>query len=46
VFLNDEPLLRGEAGPAPAARRLWFGGRDTLESSFEGKLDDVAVWAK
>jgi hypothetical protein len=46
VFLNDEPLLRGEAGPSPPARRLWFGGRDTPESSFEGKLDDVAVWAK
>jgi hypothetical protein len=46
VFLNGGPLLRGEAGPAPLARRLWFGGRDTPESSFEGKLDDVAVWAK
>jgi hypothetical protein len=46
VFLNHEPLLRGEAGPVPSARRLWFGGRDTPQSSFEGKLDDVAVWAK
>jgi hypothetical protein len=46
VFLNDQPYMRGEAGPAPSARRLWFGGRDTPESSFEGKLDNLAVWAK
>jgi hypothetical protein len=46
VYLNDEPLLRGEAGSAPVARRLWFGGRDTPEFSFEGRLDDIGVWAK
>lgn len=46
AYLNGEPMLRGEAGPAPAARHLWFGGRDTPELSFEGRLDDIAVWGK
>ncbi len=46
VLLNDEPVLRGEAGPLPQAMRLWFGGRETGEMSFEGKLDDIAVWSK
>ncbi|MCE5306041.1 MAG: LamG domain-containing protein, partial [Acidobacteriales bacterium] len=46
VLLNDEPLLRGEVGPAPASRRLWFGGCNTADASFEGKLDDIAVWAR
>jgi len=44
VFLNGEPLLRDEAGAVPPSRRLWFGGRDTPEMSFEGKLDNIVVW--
>jgi hypothetical protein len=46
ILLNDEPVLRGEVGLAPASRRLWYGGCNTAEASFEGKLDDIAVWAR
>jgi len=46
ILLNDEPVLRGEVGLVPVSRRLWFGGCNRADATFEGKLDDIAVWAR
>ena len=49
VFLNGraEPEIVGEADaktvPGP---RLFFGGRHDLDSTLEGKLDDIAVYTR
>ena len=49
VYLNgnDEPEIRGEADVKPLAEpRLFFGGRHDLDSTLEGKLDDIAVYTR
>lgn len=49
VFLNgrEEPEICGEANCKPLAKpRLFFGGRHDRDSTLEGKLDDIAVYAR
>ena len=45
VYLNGvpEPELAGSAGPA-ASPRVWLGGAEGQTETFEGKLDEVALY--
>jgi hypothetical protein len=49
VFLNGraEPEMAGEADlKTMLGARLFFGGRQDLDSTLEGKLDDIAVYTR
>lgn len=49
VYLNGkpEPEIAGEADFKPLpGRHLFFGGRHDLDSTLEGKLDDIAVYTR
>jgi hypothetical protein len=45
---NETPEIRGDLEPGAEAgtASLFFGGRQDREATFEGKLDEVAVYAR
>ena len=48
VYLNGNaaPEISGEAAPAPAATRVFIGGRDDNVANFEGRIDEVAIYGR
>ena len=48
VYLNGNsaPEISGQAAPAPAATQIFIGGRDDNVANFEGKIDEVSVFAR
>ncbi len=45
VYLNGKPEIAGELPPAPAAE-LYVGGTGDPQSTFEGKIDEAAVFPR
>lgn len=48
VYLDGKPIFEGRAKKtlSPGASRLYIGGKHDRESTFEGKIDEVAVFAR